>query len=238
MAGLTVAQISEFSLILVTLGFGLGHLSRDVLTLVTMVGLVTIIGSTYFILYADEIFKRVERLLRVLELRKTKLIDRGVVDEKYDVILFGYDRVGEDFVRAFRRLGSTFMVVDYNPDSIRRLESEGLPHRFGDGEDPEFLEELNLTAPKLAVSTIPDFKTNAVLVKHLRKSNPKSIIICNSNNAREAVDLYSLGASYVVMPHYLGAKYASRMISRFGFGEKDYLTEKQRHLRYLQRRVR
>ena len=52
MAGLTVAQISEFSLILIAMGIRVGHLSNETLSLVTIVGLITIAGSTYFIIYA------------------------------------------------------------------------------------------------------------------------------------------------------------------------------------------
>jgi len=236
MAGLTVAQISEFSLILVTLGFNLGHLSREVLTLVTLVGLVTIVGSTYFILYADSIYTKVERVLKFLELRKSRLTDRGVVEEQFEVVLFGYDRVGEDFVRVFRKLGMAFLVVDYNPESIRRLEGEGVSSRFGDAEDPEFLEELGLSGVKLVVSTIPDYKTNSMVIGRVLKESPKAIIIPISHNVGEAKSLYDLGASYVVMPHYLGARYASRMISRFGLVGDAYRDEKMKHLSHIQNR--
>jgi len=237
MAGLTVAQISEFSLILATLGFNLGHLSRDVLTLVTLVGLISIVGSTYFILYADSIFIRVEWLLKLLELRKKKLTDKGVIEEQFEVVLFGYDRVGEDFVKVFRKLGVAFLVVDYNPESIRRLEGEGVPSRFGDAEDPEFLEELGLSKMKLVVSTIPDYKTNGLLIQSVLKDSPRAIVIPISHNVSEAMGLYDLGASYVVMPHYLGARYASGMIGRFGLAKDSYRVEKAKHLSHIQSRL-
>jgi Kef-type K+ transport system membrane component KefB len=71
-AGLTVAQISEFSLILVALGAAQGHIGSDVIGLVTAVGLITIAGSTYLIYGSDAIYERIEPLLRPFERKQPK----------------------------------------------------------------------------------------------------------------------------------------------------------------------
>lgn len=65
LAGLTVAQISEFSLIFVAIGIGLGHLQEDALGLVTMVGLVTIAASTYMITWSHQLYALCEPLLGI-----------------------------------------------------------------------------------------------------------------------------------------------------------------------------
>ena len=67
LAGLTVAQISEFSLILIALGVKVGHVTSEILSLVTAVGLITITGSTYLILYADKIYPYLSRGLSLFE---------------------------------------------------------------------------------------------------------------------------------------------------------------------------
>ena len=66
LAGLTVAQISEFSLILILLGIKIGHLNDSILPLVTLVGLITITTSTYCMIYADQLFKFISPLLKLL----------------------------------------------------------------------------------------------------------------------------------------------------------------------------
>lgn len=58
LAGLTVAQISEFSLIFLAMGVTLGHVMPDVLGMVTLVGLITIAASTYMITYSHQIHAR------------------------------------------------------------------------------------------------------------------------------------------------------------------------------------
>lgn len=238
MAGLTVAQISEFSLILAALGFSVGHLSREVLSLVTLVGLVTIVGSTYFILYAEKIYPYVENILKLLELKRAKKRETGVDIEKYDIILFGYDRVGQDFVNAFHKLERPFVVVDFNPLSIKRLQDAGIPNRFGDAEDLEFLGELTLEQVKLAVSTIPDPKTNILLTRKIKSESREAIVIVISHNVDQAEELYKEGATYVIMPHYLGARYASHMITRLGLDINAFKEEREKHLEYLEKRKR
>ncbi|RJR23779.1 sodium:proton exchanger [Candidatus Microgenomates bacterium] len=236
MAGLTVAQISEFSLILATLGFSVGHLSREVLSLVTLVGLITITGSTYFILYSDKIYPKVEKALKILELKKNSREKTGAGDEFFELVLFGYDRVGRDFVSVFNKLEKKFLVVDFNPASIKKLEDEALPYRFGDASDVEFLEDLGLSQIKLSVSTIPDFETNLLLTKKIKEVNPKAIVIVISHDVKEAEELYGAGASYVVMPHYLGAQYAASLIGRLGTDTSAFKEEKEKHLLYLGRK--
>jgi Kef-type K+ transport system membrane component KefB len=237
MAGLTVAQISEFSLILAALGFSVGHLSAEALSLVTLVGLITIAGSTYFILYADQIYPRLEKVLKLLELKKEGGREKGsdsMTNEK--LILFGYDRVGKDFVGVFKKLKKPFLVVDFNPESVKKLAVEEIPHRFGDAEDIEFLEELNLEKIQMCVSTIPDFKTNMVLTQVVREKNKRAIIIVLSHYIKEAEELYDRGATYVIMPHYLGARHAANMIARLETNVAEFEDEREKHLTYIRKR--
>lgn len=236
MAGLTVAQISEFSLILAALGFRVGHLSSEILSLVTLTGLITIAGSTYFILYADTLFPRLQGVLQLLELSKKNNKEKASGEGEYKLILFGYHRVGQDFVGAFKKLGKSYLVVDFNPESIKRLQVEGEPFKFGDAEDIEFLRELSLSKAELCVSTIPDFKTNMLLTLIIREENPKAIIIVISHDIKQAEELYSAGATYVIMPHYLGARHAANMISRLEGDRKEFEEEKEKHLAYIQKR--
>lgn len=234
-AGLTVAQISEFSLILATLGFQIGSLSREVLSLITFVGLITIAGSTYLILYSDQIYPKVEKLLTFLELKKNKREKKN--DTDYDSLLFGFQRVGQDFVKSFERIGLKFLIIDFNPDSVKLLEEMDLPFKYGDAKDPEFLEELNFRKLKYVVTTIPEFETNLYLVKKIREVNKRAIIVAISNNREEALALYAEGASYVIMPHYLGAQYAVRMINRHGLDKTEYQQSREKHLQYLESRI-
>ena len=232
-AGFTVAQISEFSLILIALGVSVGHLTTEILSLVIVIGLVTIIGSTYLIIYSEKIYQPIAKYLSIFEKRSVKKEKKR---KSYEIILFGYNRVGFDFVNSFKKLRKTFLVVDYNPEVISHLMKEKIECEYGDVEDIEFLEQLNLKDIKMGVSTIPDFETNILLIKTIRKVNKKAVVMCVSHHIDEAYKLYSAGASYVIMPHFLGGKYASMLIDRHGFSVDKFNEEKNKHLTHLKKR--
>ncbi len=234
LAGLTVAQISEFSLILASLGFEFGHIPRETLSLVTLVGLITISGSTYLILYSDHIYPYIEKILGFLEIRKGG--KDKTIEKKCNAILFGYNRVGQDFVSALDRLELEFVVVDFNPEAIKKLEAEEIAYKYGDAKDIEFLNELDISSLKYVISTIPDFETNVMLVKKIREVNNKAIVIAISDSVDEAKTLYEIGANYVVMPHYLGASYAVKLIGRAGTSRREFEHHKQRHIEHLSKR--
>jgi Kef-type K+ transport system membrane component KefB/Trk K+ transport system NAD-binding subunit len=237
MAGLTVAQISEFSLILITLGVKVGHLSDDILSMVTVIGLITIAGSSYMIMHSNKLYSFLSKSLKIFE-KKGKKIDEHKYhkDENYDIFLFGYNRIGYDLLKSFKRNKSKFLVVDYDPETIINLAKEGVDCRYGDASDFELLNELNLSKAKMIYSTIPDFDTNIVLISKIKEVNKNAIIIVISHQIEEAIKLYDQGATYVIMPHFLGGHHASTLIEQHGFNVDKFLEEKFSHIRYLKER--
>jgi Kef-type K+ transport system membrane component KefB len=237
MAGLTVAQISEFSLILAAFGLAAGHISSQVLSLITLVGLITIAGSTYLIIYAEPLFDRFSKILSMLELFKKQPNEADKPIHQAQIFLFGYDRVGADFVEAFMQLKKKYLVIDFNPDSIKRLEAAHIPHLFGDATDLEFLSELPLEQAKLVVSTMPDFISNHLLLRRLQEVDSGAVTVLLAHTLDEAEALYRDGATYVLMPHFLGAAYAAKMIGRLGTKRDNYESERNRHRRFLETRL-
>jgi Kef-type K+ transport system membrane component KefB/Trk K+ transport system NAD-binding subunit len=236
LTGLALAQISEFSLILMALGFSFGHLSQEVVSLITLVGIITIVGSSYLIIHADKIYPRVKFLLKFLEFKKHSHKGKEEEKEERDMIIFGYDRVGYDFVSIAEKTGKKYSVVDFNPNAIKKLEKSNIPYHFGDAEDINFLEEIRFTNAKIIISTIPDFKTNLKLVSYYRSHNKNGIVIVISSNIKDTKELYKHGASFVVMPHYLGASLASKMIEDYGIEAGAFEKEKKHHIEYLEKR--
>ncbi len=237
LAGLTVAQISEFSLILVALGVKVGHLTNDILSLVTIVGLITIAGSTYLILYANKIYPHLSKYLSIFE-RKGEKVDehRYHEDGTYDVILFGYNRIGYDILESFKKIKKKFLVVDYNPETIINLAKEGFDCKYGDANDSELLNEINFSNIKMVVSTIHNLDTNLLLINKIRESNKRAIITVVSHQIDEAMKLYDSGATYVLMPHFLGGHHVSTMIEEHGLRLNKFLKEKIAHIEHLKKR--
>jgi Trk K+ transport system NAD-binding subunit len=137
------------------------------------------------------------------------------------------------FLKSFKKLKKKVLVVDYDPETILELSKREIECRYGDVDDDEFLSELNLTKTKMVVSTIPKFETNLLVINKIRQVNKGAIIIVVSHNIKETNMLYAAGATYVIMPHFLGGNHASMMIDRHGLNLNKFLNEKKRHIKQL-----
>ena len=237
LSGLTVAQISEFSLIVVTMGVSVGHVSQDTLSLITAVGLITFTGSTYMILYSNKLYALLSKYLTIFE-KKGKKVDEHKYHnhDSHDIILFGYNRIGLDIVESLKKIKGEFLIVDYDPETITRLSREGYDCRYGDANDSELLNDINFGRAKMIISTIPILDTNLLIINKVKEQNEGAIIAVVSHHIEEAERLYEEGATYVIMPHFLGGKHFSTMIEKNKLSMSKFLEEKIAHIEHLNRR--
>jgi len=229
--GFTVAQISEFSLIVIALGAKIGHLSDEVVSLVTLVGLITIFGSTYLVSYSDLIYKKLEKYLSIFEKKNTR--SDAQEDKHYDVILFGAGRVGTNFQTLFKEKNIPHLIVDHNPELVDSLEKDGLSTFYGDAQNLTFLEELNLRDVKVIISTIPDAEINGNIFSVARREQPDSIVVVTAQTEKDAKALYDQGVDYVIMPYLLGAQHASDLFKQHLFTRDGYDMMRHHHLNEL-----
>jgi len=226
-----LSQISEFSLIVIGLAFSVGHVGFEIVNLVVLTMVITILVSTYWTDYAQRIYQRISKVLIIFE--KNKIRKERKVKEKYDAILFGYNRIGFSILNSLKKLKKNYLVVDFNPDTVIDLNKFHIPALYGDAFDLELLEDLPLDKTRLIISTIPDLETNSLLLEAVREINKKSIVILRAHSIEEALELYKKGANYVLTPHFLGGEYVSNMISHFGLDRKDYGIERAKHVKML-----
>ena len=231
LVGVTLAQISEFSLIILTLGATIEHISFNVLHTLVLTLVITIILSTYGVIYSEKLYKKISRFVSFFEKKKIK--KKRKVKKRYDAILFGYNRIGFNILNCLRDIEKNYLVVDFNPDTISDLSKLGIPCLYGDAYDSEFLRELPLDKAKLIISTIPDFETNMLLIESVKFVNPNAIVIVRAHQINKALELYKKGANYVLTPHFLGGEYVAKMIRELKLEEKAYEGKKQEHMSIL-----
>ncbi len=229
---LAVAQISEFSLVLLLLANKSGQITDETLSLMTVVGLITIAVSSYVILYDEKLYVLFERYLSVFERKKTKS-DRQRASN-HELLLFGYKKGGLEFIKVFQKLGRRFAVIDYDPTVIDTLEHADIPYLYGDMTDIELLEESGIDQVKLVVSVVTDFEINKFLVGTVGQLNPSCVVICHADSVSEATELYELGAGYVMLPHYIGSEKIGAFIKKSGFKKSEFNKFRKRHLEYLE----
>lgn len=232
-AGLTVAQISEFSLILVAMGVKSSGLSTEVLSMVTMVGLITIAGSTYTMTYSEKIYSKLSKFLSVFEKKSLKHKDSLTHSKNMEVVMFGCDKIGYSLLKVFKDIKTKFLVVEFNPEIVKYFDKKKIKCVYGDAEDPETLDELKLNQFKMVISTIPNFETNSLILHKVRQLDESIITIMVCNSIEDSLKLYDNGASYVIIPRYLGGEYASSLILKHGFDINKFLKEKLVHIEHL-----
>jgi hypothetical protein len=171
LAGLTVAQISEFSIVFVAMGVSLGHVGVEVVGLTTLVGVVTIAISTYMILHSTPLFERLSPWLSVFERetprRESELEASEHADDRPHIVVFGLGRFGQGLAELLQAAGLRVLGVDVDPEVIRDGRGHRGAVRFGDAQDVDFLESLPLAGVPWVVSTLPDLESERALLHAL-----------------------------------------------------------------------
>jgi Kef-type K+ transport system membrane component KefB len=210
LAGLTVAQISEFSLIFMAMGVTLGHVDNDALGLVTLVGLITIAASTYMITYSHQLYSVLEPMLWPFERRNpVREQDENAHEtpRAYDVILFGLGQYGNALAQRLQKRGAHLLCVDFNPLAVRDWRKRGGHAIYGDASDAEFLTTLPLQDAVWVVSAVDDHDAGVThedvrlaVIGALRTAGYTGRIAVRSRRHSDSARLKSAGADLVLEP--------------------------------------
>ncbi len=129
LAGLTVAQISEFSLIVGALGVSLGHISAQTMGLITLVGVATIFVSTYMILYSQNLYQLLAGPLRIFERKnpyREASSDTSASTTAADAILVGLGYYGSGLAERLLDRKMKIIGVDFDPQALERWRARGV----------------------------------------------------------------------------------------------------------------
>lgn len=239
-AGITIAQISEFSFILVTLGFKLGHLNQETVSLISMVAIFTISLSSYMMKYQQQLYRLSQPFLHLLpKLTKTERA-KDTVPALFDhIILLGCGSGGHQLLDTLVHGSKKFVVVDHDPDVIEELSAKGINCLFGDVQDEEVFTALNVLKADLIISLLPHVEDNLALLTLIKESNvsKKPIYIAAVNNGREGFTLFSKGADYVIVKSSLEANHIKQIHADLYHLEHEYIAQQEQDERVAIRKL-
>ncbi len=235
LAGLTVAQISEFSLIFMAMGLSLKHVDEEAMGLVTLVGLVTITMSTYMILYSHQIYRVLDPYLDIFEKRVPQ---REMANEqaggqgRYDVILFGLGRYGHEIWKHLQNHGMTVLGIDFDPEIVRATRLRNRPAVYGDATDPEFAASLPLVHAQWVIIAIPPVTpgvahedTRLALIEGLRQADFTGRIAVRAQDGLDMRRLRQAKANLILSPFSDAAERAVFMLRDFDEGRSKAARE-------------
>jgi voltage-gated potassium channel Kch len=234
MAGLTVAQISEFSLIIVTMGVALGHLRGYDMSVVTMVAVITMTLSTYMILGSDKVYRKLEPYLSVFERNNPK--EKVFIKEtqlRDHIVLVGCDRTGSSIIPYLKKLDVPFVVVDFNPKVYEKLTAKNHNVVFGDISDDEILEAASVDKAKMVISTTYNISDNLKLLESIKSFNNSPLTIFTTSRRAEGLKLYEHGANYIIVPDVLAGDYIRHVLRTYGLKGKRLRKAGKSHYKRL-----
>lgn len=201
----SLAQIGEFSFILIGLGLSLGLLPDDAQGLVLATALISItLNPALFSLIGpvQGWLRRHPRLCRLLERPDASLETiEGVGDEKHSghAIVIGCGRVGERVVEQLRAHDLRFVVIDYDRSRLEALRRQGVDVIYGDAASEGILASAGVAGAKLVVSTASDAVQARQVVDIARRTNPDIDLLIRTHDERELRWLQERGVELAIM---------------------------------------
>lgn len=237
LVAVSLTQVSEFALIIVAQGQILGHINQNIFTMTVLLAVITMTTSTYFIRHDNQLYKLLATPLKIFEkIGRERYLGYEHEKEKYNTILIGCDRLGYTLLKALQKINKKVLVVDFNPDIIRKLVKEKVPCMYGDIGDIDIIERINIKDAGMIITTFPEIDANMFLLKQVREKNKKAVLILTAKKVDEALKLYDAGADYVILPHFLGGEHVSFLLQDVTVDIKKLLKTKIEHIKELHAR--
>lgn len=210
LAGLTLSQMSEFSMIFIAVAYEGGWASEEAVGLMTLTGMITITVSVYAIIFQDKIYRLLERPLGLFERKKPKYeenLPEYEARQNYDVLIFGLGRYGTAMADEFKRKGARVLGIDFDPEAVQRAQLGGMKAIYGDAADPEFYRTLPIKNANTVVLAFPHHATGPLLpdvresfAVNLRHIGYKGHIAATSHLRAGKEDLMKSGIDIVLCP--------------------------------------
>ena len=126
----------------------------------------------------------------------------------------GVRDMGWTLLPAIQELDKPYMTVDFDPQAVDRLQEAEVPVMFGDAGNEDLLSDIRAHKAKMIVSTIPDSHVGADLLRYLKHKRFRGTVIVTAKGREDAMELYQLGATFVIVPSVLGGEHFIELLKR------------------------
>ena len=219
-ASLNLAQISEFSLVIASLGVVYKHIAPQTVALAIYAMAIMAVLSSYSIRYNHQLYLTFNRAMDRLRPQRSAAAEAAAHGTRHEIVLLGFHRAARAFVEIVSQkmpeaLGK-ILVIDFNPNVLDELRAKGIDGLFGDVSSLETLKHAHLNHAKLVISTIPDMllkgTDNLGLVRVANAVAPHATIVATADDARHEQRLRAEGADLIIRPHTLVADWLAAYV--------------------------
>ncbi len=214
LSAINLSQLSEFALVIASLGISNHHIGPDILTIIVFVFVITSVISTYMISYSHPLQAKLNRLIAIIGFKD---IENAPQEEEpimaKEIALLGFFRTASSLIKEMEELDSSLkeklVVIDLNPVVHQKLQAHGVKVIYGDISHLETLHHAGIAQAKIVISSIPDTMLkgtdNLKIIRKMKKLCPHAKIIVTAESPSRALKMYHEGADYVLLPRVVVA---------------------------------
>lgn len=236
LTSLAVAQISEFSLIVIGYAYTeLNAVDNLTLTIMALVGGITMTISSYMIYYSEELYESLSKYLGIFEIKKNNKSEEDIAESKYSdkkIILFGCHRMGRNLLRQMPDEKDNILIIDLDPKNVRELRDLGYDVIYADMSDDRMFDFFHLAEAEVVISTVPSLKENHKLLQYISEMKYKPITLMTATEGESAKKLYEYGADFVIYPHLVSSEILTEIIKKRSLSKK-FIKSRSRHMEGL-----
>ncbi|MBW7974719.1 cation:proton antiporter [Bradyrhizobium sp. BR 10289] len=211
---LNLAQISEFSLVVIQTGVNDHHIAAETANAASFAFVVLAVLSTFAMSRSDEITRWAIGPLKRIGLKDLDH-GNGHAEEGHEgghgearrIVILGFFRAASALLAEIERQAPVLLeqitVIDFNPNVYQTLLSRGLHVIYGDISSADTLLHAGIGKSEMIILSVPDAllkgASNEKLVRHVRTLNPTAMIVATADLLSDVSELYEAGASYVTV---------------------------------------
>jgi CPA2 family monovalent cation:H+ antiporter-2 len=192
LAGIGLAQVGEFSFILGEYGFRLNLVPPELFNILISSTIITMILTPFLFKLAPKIAGQPGKF----DLSKSK--EKLIEEVQNHVIIAGFGLNGRNLAHVLKETGIKYVIIEMNPDTVKKEKSKGENIIYGDIGNFEVLKTALIHKAKVLVIAISDRSTSRRAVKVARQLNPNLNVIVRTRFMRETDELVKLGADMVI----------------------------------------
>lgn len=221
---LNLSQISEFSLVIATLGISYGHIEQKLVIVIIYAMAMTSVLASYLIKSNHEIYLFFNRVMERLGFGlKAEVDGKNGSHDHYPIVMLGFHRGASAFVQTMTEkdpdLVKKILVVDFNLEVLKELNDRGIKGMFGDISSMDTLEHIHIKQAEMILSTIPDMllkgTTNQSIIRTCRALAPQAVIVATADSADQIEMLKNAGANEVLLPYTMIGEWLERFVVTF-----------------------
>jgi Kef-type K+ transport system membrane component KefB len=209
---INLAQISEFSLVVIQTGITAGHIKTETANAASFAFVVLAVVSTFIMARSGEITKGLIGPLKKIGLRDLDHAHHaegheGGHGETNRIVILGFFRAASALVSQIAQQNEALLeqitVIDFNPNVFRTLGDRGVHVIYGDISNVDTLVHAGIGKAEIIILSVPDSllvgANNEKLTRHVRALNPTAKVVATADLLANVADLYAAGADYVTV---------------------------------------